>query len=98
MEKYGRARQATDDNIIRRVRFACWITKATGTNAEHVILIALPRPQCLGERMSILYSVIRTCPSCYDTQLVHLNIHLSTYKSGTPTINPFTCRPIRPSI
>jgi hypothetical protein len=23
VEKYGRARQATDDNIIRRMRFAC---------------------------------------------------------------------------
>ena len=28
-KKYGRARQTTDDNIIRRVSFACWITKAT---------------------------------------------------------------------
>jgi hypothetical protein len=31
VKKYGRARQATDDNIIRRMRFACWITKATDT-------------------------------------------------------------------
>jgi hypothetical protein len=31
VEKYGRARQATEDNIIRRMRFACWITKATNT-------------------------------------------------------------------
>ena len=31
VEKYGRAGQATDDNIIRRMRFACWITKATNT-------------------------------------------------------------------
>ena len=27
MEKYGRTRQATDRNIIWRMRFACWITK-----------------------------------------------------------------------
>jgi len=26
--KYGRARQATDDNIIWRMRWACWINKA----------------------------------------------------------------------
>ena len=32
MEKYGGARQATDDNIIRRMRFACWVTKATDTH------------------------------------------------------------------
>jgi hypothetical protein len=30
--KYGRAGQATDDNIIRRMRFACWITKAADTH------------------------------------------------------------------
>jgi hypothetical protein len=31
VEKYGTARQATDDNTIRRMRmrFACWITTAT---------------------------------------------------------------------
>jgi hypothetical protein len=28
VEKYGRARQATDDSIIRSKRFACWINKA----------------------------------------------------------------------
>jgi hypothetical protein len=37
--KYYRAGQATDDNIIRRMRFACWITKAKNTRSEHVILI-----------------------------------------------------------
>ena len=31
MEKYGRAGQATDGSIIRRMRFACWITKGTNT-------------------------------------------------------------------
>ena len=34
MEKYGIARQAIDDNIIRRLHMACWITKATSTNSE----------------------------------------------------------------
>jgi hypothetical protein len=29
VKKYGRARQATDENKIRRMRFAFWITKAT---------------------------------------------------------------------
>jgi hypothetical protein len=29
--EYGTARQATDDNIIQHMRFACWITKATDT-------------------------------------------------------------------
>jgi hypothetical protein len=33
VEKYGTARQATDGNIIRRMRFACCTTKATGTDS-----------------------------------------------------------------
>jgi hypothetical protein len=33
VEKYGRVRQATDDNIIGRMRFACWINKATDTHS-----------------------------------------------------------------
>jgi hypothetical protein len=32
----GRDGQATDNNIIRRMRFECWITKATYTHSEYV--------------------------------------------------------------
>jgi len=28
------AREATDDNIIRRIRIACWITRATATSEQ----------------------------------------------------------------
>jgi hypothetical protein len=38
--KRGRARHGTDDSIVRRMCFACWITKATNTHLEYVILIA----------------------------------------------------------
>jgi len=31
VEKYGRARQVTDDNTIQHMRLACWITKTTNT-------------------------------------------------------------------
>jgi hypothetical protein len=34
VEKYGTAIQAGDDNIIRRMRFACWISKTTDTHSE----------------------------------------------------------------
>jgi hypothetical protein len=54
VEKYGRARQATKDNIIPRMLFACWITKATDTHSEYVIRIAFPRQQWLRERASVL--------------------------------------------
>jgi len=42
-KKYGRAGQATDDYIIRRMRVACWITKSTKTHSEYVVIIAFPR-------------------------------------------------------
>jgi hypothetical protein len=64
-EKYGTARQATDDNIIRRMRFACWINKAIDTRSEHVILIAFPRQQWLRERALMLY-VRRALPVWLD--------------------------------
>ena len=34
--------QAPEDITLRRMRFACWITKATGTYSEYVILITSP--------------------------------------------------------
>jgi hypothetical protein len=36
VEKFDTANQATDDNIIRRMRFACWITKATDTHTQNM--------------------------------------------------------------
>jgi hypothetical protein len=50
VENYGTARQATDDNIMRRMRLACWITKAVDTHSEYVIIIAFPWQASLGER------------------------------------------------
>jgi len=42
VEKYDTAGQTTDDNIVRRMRFTCRISKATGTHSEYVILIDYP--------------------------------------------------------
>jgi hypothetical protein len=33
VEEYGTARQATDANTMRRMRFAWWVTKATHTRS-----------------------------------------------------------------
>jgi hypothetical protein len=54
VEKYGEAREVTSDNIIRRMCFACWISKATKTLSAYVILNAFPRRQWLGDLTSIL--------------------------------------------
>jgi hypothetical protein len=39
VEKYGTAVQDTDDNIIRRMRTAWWISKATNTHLGYVIFL-----------------------------------------------------------
>ena len=61
MEKYGRAGQDTDDNIIWRMRFACWMTEATDTHSEYVILLAFPRQHWLRERASVLRCMYVAC-------------------------------------
>jgi hypothetical protein len=55
VEKCGGAREATDDNIMWRMRFACWISKATGT------LIAFPQQQWFRERASVLRYTYIAC-------------------------------------
>jgi hypothetical protein len=52
LEKYCRAGQATDD-IIQRMRFTCWITKAANIPSAYVITTTLPRQNWLRERASI---------------------------------------------
>ena len=61
MEKYGRAGQAAENNIIRRMRFACWITKATGAHSEYVIIIAFLEQQWLHVRTSVLRYTYFAC-------------------------------------
>jgi hypothetical protein len=57
VEKYGAARQVTDDNIIDRMRIACKLPKATNTHLDYVINIAFPNQKFLHERASILLSM-----------------------------------------
>ena len=52
--KYGTDGQVTDDNAIRHMRFTWWVTKATDSHSEHVILIDFPLHQWLRESASML--------------------------------------------
>ena len=54
--KYGISGQATDDNIIERMRILCWLRTATNTHWEYVINIYFPLRQWLYERASVLTS------------------------------------------
>jgi hypothetical protein len=53
VEKYGKAGQATGDNITGRMCFACRVTKAADTHSEYVILIASSQQRWLRERASV---------------------------------------------
>jgi hypothetical protein len=53
-KQYGTTRQATYNNILRRMRSVIHLTKATDTYQEYVILIAFPQRQWLRERASLL--------------------------------------------
>ena len=46
---------------IRRMRIACWVTKATDTHSEYVTLIVFPRQQWLRELVSVMF-IARTLP------------------------------------
>ena len=54
VEKYGTAREATDNNTIGRTHFACWITKVTVTHSDCSIIIAFPRWKLFCERTTVL--------------------------------------------
>ena len=61
VEKCGRARQATDGKITRRMRIACWVPKATNPHSEYVIPTAFPLQQWLHERPSVLRYTYIVC-------------------------------------
>jgi hypothetical protein len=74
VEKYGTARQGKNDNIIRRMRFACRITKATDTHSEYLILIVFHGYS--GYANAHQCYVMRTLPVLLRTELNEFR-HLS---------------------
>jgi hypothetical protein len=56
-----RTGHATDGNMIRRMCFACWITKATNTRLECVTLTGFTRQQCLLWSDSVLRHTYSVC-------------------------------------
>jgi len=59
VEKFGRAGQATSDNIIWRILFACWKIKPTDKHSGYKILIVFAMLQWLYERASMLSLYVR---------------------------------------
>jgi hypothetical protein len=73
VEKYGTAGQATDDNIIWRMRIACWLTEATDTlricNAYCFYMASTVTRTCLNVTLYVrLYYL--SCVSRKEEQLL----------------------------
>jgi hypothetical protein len=62
LDKLGTARQATDDKIIRRMRFACRITKATDTLLIFNTYCFSTATMVTRKRLNFTFYV--HCPSC----------------------------------
>jgi len=70
---------------IQRMRIACWITKATDTHLEYVIVIAFPLQQWLRERAPVFRYTYIAC-------LVGVNVSYSYFLlffSDFPFFFPF---------
>jgi len=59
VEKYGRARLTTGDNLVRHTCFVCCVTKARDTHSEHVISTAIPQHKVFRESVSTLCLYVR---------------------------------------
>ena len=67
MEKYAGAREAINDNIIWRMRFACWITNAVYTHSEDVKLIVFTSTVLLLTHLGVtLFAHCLPCPQCFQ--------------------------------
>jgi hypothetical protein len=78
VEKHCIAGQATYDNTTRRMRFACWLTKATKAHSEYVIMFCFSMARLVSRTRKKSY-VIRTLPVSF-----HLSWATSTVHSATP--------------
>jgi hypothetical protein len=65
-----RARQATDGNLIRRMRFVCWLTKPTDAHLECKILITFLREQWIRQRSSLLCYI-----ACIVRHAIKFHLH-----------------------
>jgi hypothetical protein len=72
VEKRCRAGEVADNSVTRRVRFAYWVSEATNTHSEYVLLIAFPRQQ-LHERSSVSRcSTLPVCRASVESILIQL--------------------------
>ena len=71
-EKYGRARQATDDSIISCTSIACWITKVRGQTLPRKISYILISPGNNSYKNATQYYITRTLSVLFGVFVVYL--------------------------
>jgi hypothetical protein len=80
------AGQATDDNIIQRTRFACWITKARHTLRICNILLLHGN---YGNANAPQFYVVRTLLVLLN--IIYISFKLQRVKVSTASVNSSTC-------
>jgi len=83
--KYGRVRQATDDNKTQRMRFVCWVIRATDIHSEYVTIILLH-----GNKIDA------NAPRCYIYMYMASHVlcslfHCRRHSTNAPYSSSFTC-------
>ena len=77
----NKPRQATDDNIIRRLRIAYWIIEDIISHSEYVVLTASPQQQWLRKRFSGVTLYVH-CVSCYLCFMAGVLVQIQVKKSA----------------
>lgn len=79
VEIYSRSWQATDDNMMRRMHFACWVGEAIDTRLEYVIFIACARRILLRKRVFIWHSYVHyvSCIAIYTNCFYSSGVELA---------------------
>jgi hypothetical protein len=77
VEKYGRAGQATDDNIMLRMRLECWISKAINTHSEYIVSYLLIFG---GNNGYVNAPNVTLCVHCLPCWTLNLVVHTVTVR------------------
>jgi hypothetical protein len=77
VEKYDKARLDTGDSIIRRMRIECWITKATDTHSEYLIVNCSSKATMVTRLLASMLDHTHTgrlASHCYQHVLITRNV------------------------
>jgi len=85
VEKCGRVRQATDENMILRMRIGGWITKATDTHSEYVSVSTAT----MITRTRLRVTLYKHFLSCTKEQHQDLNFNVMDKCGNTAIVHMF---------